>query len=121
MSKGRLRIERDGVASGPSLRSMLRVDARSYSSTGRFLPMTFQHTLIAAAVSGILAGAGVVGCGGAAKPAAEGTSSSTSAMAKHDCAGKNDCKGQGGCKGDGSKHDCKGKNDCKGQGGCKTT
>ena len=37
---------------------------------------------------------------------------------KHDCKGKNDCKGQGGCKsGD---NGCKGKNYCKGKGGCST-
>ncbi|HEY2589589.1 MAG TPA: hypothetical protein VGI81_27840 [Tepidisphaeraceae bacterium] len=37
---------------------------------------------------------------------------------KHDCKGKNDCKGQGGCKS--SDNGCKGKNSCKGKGGCST-
>ena len=37
---------------------------------------------------------------------------------KHDCKGKNACKGEGGCKtGD---NGCKGKNSCKGKGGCST-
>ena len=36
---------------------------------------------------------------------------------KHSCKGQNACKGQGGCKTD--KHACKGQNACKGQGGCK--
>lgn len=37
---------------------------------------------------------------------------------KHSCKGQNACKGQGGCKSS-DKHACKGQNACKGQGGCK--
>jgi hypothetical protein len=37
---------------------------------------------------------------------------------KHDCKGKNACKGEGGCKS--SDNGCKGKNSCKGKGGCNT-
>jgi hypothetical protein len=95
--------------------------------------MKISHSLIAAAVGGILFGA--AGCAGetppaqqpaaaasgsAAAPAAPGSAApqTAAAPAKHACKGQNDCKGQGGCKTD--KHGCKGQNDCKGQGGCKT-
>ena len=71
----------------------------------------------AAAMSGLLGGAGalVVGChhddNGSAGTSMDKTTSA------HDCKGQNACKGQGGCKtGD---QGCKGKNSCKGQGGCK--
>ena len=37
---------------------------------------------------------------------------------KHECKGMNSCKGKGGCKTD--KNECKGHNECKGQGGCAT-
>lgn len=85
--------------------------------------MYLAHTLMAAAVSGILAGA--AGCGGTAPQPAEpsagdmsGMSAPAAASAKHACKGQNECKGQGGCKTD--KNGCKGQNACKGQGGCKT-
>src|SRR5580698_10608829 len=89
--------------------------------------MKVSHSLIAAAIGGILVGA--TGCGGgdtppAASPsaapsasaAAPATADSAAAPAKHACKGQNACKGQGNCKTD--KHGCKGQNDCKGQGGC---
>ena len=78
--------------------------------------MKVAHTLLAAAVGGLLVGS--TGC--ASAPAAgPGATTPAGAMpaAKHDCKGKNECKGQGGCKTD--KHGCKGQNDCKGNGGCK--
>jgi hypothetical protein len=91
--------------------------------------MTWTNVLVAAAVTGLFAGA--TGCEekktSESKPNASTTASTTAVNAmptgaasggKHDCKGKNDCKGQGGCK-DSDKHDCKGKNACKGQGGCK--
>jgi hypothetical protein len=67
--------------------------------------MKLTHSLMAAAVGGILVGA--TGCGVATPPpaapaAAEGTPAAASApaaaAAKHACKGQNDCKGQGGCK-----------------------
>jgi hypothetical protein len=70
--------------------------------------------LIAAAVSGIVAGA---------EPKSQmraselGVSNAQMLGDKHNCKGQNACKGQGGCKTD--KHACKGQNACKGQGGCK--
>ena len=69
--------------------------------------------LMAAAVSGIVAGAESTG----ARRASEWGVSNAQAMDKHNCKGQNGCKGQGGCKTD--KHGCKGQNACKGQGGCK--
>jgi hypothetical protein len=84
--------------------------------------MNISHSLLAAAVGGILVGAtghaeaksssnaiDKAGIAASSTPMADG--------AKHSCKGKNACKGQGGCKTD--KHACKGQNDCKGQGGCK--
>lgn len=77
--------------------------------------------LMAAAISGIVAGAQSDGTNetsfrsdgmGVSQPLAEGDKKD-----KHACKGKNACKGQGGCKTD--KHACKGQNACKGQGGCK--
>jgi hypothetical protein len=96
--------------------------------------MKISHSLIAAAVGGILFGA--TGCGGETPPAqapaaassgsaadtaaapGSATPQSAAAPAKHACKGQNECKGQGSCKTD--KHGCKGQNDCKGQGGCKS-
>lgn len=103
--------------------------------------MNASHSLVAAAMTGILLGA--TGCGGSqpepttpapamsgarsdmAAPAGSGAPEPAgSAMstevggAKHACKGMNACKGQGGCKTE--KHACKGQNDCKGQGGCKS-
>jgi hypothetical protein len=71
----------------------------------------------AAAMSGLLAGAGaaLVGCH-SNSAGAQGSTSSMDMTAKHDCKGQNACKGQGGCMtGD---NGCKGKNSCKGKGGC---
>jgi len=79
----------------------------------------------AAAMTGLLAGAGTMlaGCkseaanSGAGMQATSG-SAADAVQAKHDCKGMNSCKGQGGCKtGD---NGCKGMNSCKGKGGCKT-
>src|SRR5580692_4842968 len=87
--------------------------------------MKVSHSLIAAAIGGILVGA--TGCGGGDTPPAASPSAATpsatpadsaAAAAKHACKGQNACKGQGNCKTD--KHACKGQNDCKGQGGCKS-
>ncbi len=73
--------------------------------------------LVAAATSGLLAGAS--GCAKTNPDAQTPGSSSMSAMGdKHGCKGQNDCKGHGGCKS--SNNGCRGKNDCKGHGGCKT-
>ena len=78
--------------------------------------------LMAAAISGIVAGAQSDGSSEAsfrsdgmsvAQPLADGDGKE----GKHSCKGKNACKGQGGCTTD--KHACKGQNACKGQGGCK--
>src|SRR5271165_3484186 len=95
--------------------------------------MKISHSLIAAAVGGILIGA--TGCGGGdtppaaapanaspaatdtAAPAAAGSAAPAAAPAKNSCKGQNACKGQGNCKTD--KHACKGQNGCKAQGGCK--
>jgi len=70
--------------------------------------------LIAAAVSGIVAGAEPKS---QARTSELGVSSAQMLGDKHNCKGQNACKGQGGCKTD--KHACKGQNACKGQGGCK--
>ena len=79
--------------------------------------------LMAAAISGIVAGAQSDGSNetsfrseamGVAQPLADDDGKKGG---KHSCKGKNGCKGQGGCKTD--KHACKGQNACKGQGGCK--
>ena len=101
--------------------------------------MNMTNSLLAAAVSGILAGAAA--CGGqtpepaapaAEAPAAPVADATTPAPAddripadndsgtasKHACKGLNDCKGRGGCKTD--LNTCRGKNECKGRGGCKT-
>jgi hypothetical protein len=86
--------------------------------------MSWTNVLVAAAVTGMLAG--VTGCEDKSKdtkPAATGAPvnampTAAGSGSKHDCKGKNACKGQGGCK-DSDKHACKGQNACKGQGGCK--
>jgi hypothetical protein len=89
--------------------------------------MQWTNTLLAAAATGIVAGA--TGCNkdaarsdsqpqASASAMATGGSSVASSPAKHACKGQNACKGQGGCK-DSEKHACKGENACKGQGGCK--
>lgn len=95
--------------------------------------MKSTNLLLAAAVSGVLAGAAWAG-----DPAPTGTATATPATpekhackglnsckanggcktATNSCAGMNSCKGQGGCAT--AKHACTGHNDCKGQGGCKT-
>jgi len=70
--------------------------------------------LIAAAISGIVAGAE----GQSQTRVNDGHDSNAQMLGdKHACKGQNACKGQGGCKSD--KHACKGQNACKGQGGCK--
>jgi hypothetical protein len=71
--------------------------------------------LVAAAVSGLFAGARAKD----AERSSEWGVTDAQAVDKHSCKGQNACKGQGGCKTD--KHACKGQNACKGQGGCKST
>jgi hypothetical protein len=76
--------------------------------------------LMAAAISGIVAGADDTARESAAFQAALVSSAQPlgdGKDGKHACKGQNACKGQGGCKTD--KHACKGQNACKGQGGCK--
>lgn len=81
--------------------------------------MKMNDSLLAAAISGIVLGAGA--CANA-PPAQTVSTSTTSAPVvdgtKHACKGQNNCKGQGGCKVEG-KNACKGQNTCKAQGGCK--
>ena len=72
-------------------------------------------TLAAAAMTGLIAGAGVSLVGGCSTQA--GQNAGDKAAAAHDCKGLNACKGQGGCKT--GNNGCKGQNSCKGQGGCK--
>jgi hypothetical protein len=84
--------------------------------------MNLSHSLIAAAVGGILVGVAGHASAKNSSSAIEKTDITASSTpmagdAKHACKGQNACKGQGGCKTD--KHACKGQNDCKGQGGCK--
>ncbi|HEX4338593.1 MAG TPA: hypothetical protein VH062_21960 [Polyangiaceae bacterium] len=82
-----------------------------------------RSALLAAAVSGLILGAGCKGS--SAEPSGESkaatpVAASSSGPHKGDkacCKGLNACKGKGGCAVPG-KHDCAGKNDCKGQGGC---
>lgn len=106
------------------------------------IEMNLTQTLMAAAVTGILAG--TTACGGEAtpppaapaapaEPAAGEAAPATSAAsddrapssteltdpAKHACKGQNSCKGRGGCKTE--LNTCKGQNACKSRGGCKTT
>lgn len=84
-------------------------------------------TLLAAAISGIVAGSAgmataradnldahrTAGEAGSKKPSKDAKKDT----GKHACKGQNGCQGQGGCKTE--KHACKGQNACKGQGGCK--
>jgi hypothetical protein len=100
--------------------------------------MTIHPGLLAAAVGGLLLGAGCASTPSHADPSTPGTSATTTAGgenhgckgpnacknqgasqgADHGCKGMNECKAQGGCHTD--NHGCKGQNDCKGQGGCKS-
>jgi hypothetical protein len=81
--------------------------------------MKISNLFLAAAVSGIMAGA--AGTAYAAdehagdKPAAD---AGKDAADKHGCKGMNSCKGKGGCMTEANA--CAGKNDCKGKGGCAT-
>src|SRR5271170_5135905 len=124
---------RTGIAT-----ALNRKSGRAVHVNSQEVIMKASHTLIAAAVGGILVGA--TACGGetppaaapmaapadsssaapmaSAAPAAPAATDMAAAPAKHACKGMNACKGQGGCKTD--KHGCKGQNDCKGQGGCKS-
>lgn len=80
--------------------------------------------LAAAALSGLIAGAGVPGCASAPKSGASVASTQPGAAVVHHptehhlCQGLNSCKGQGGCHT--GNNGCKGKNTCKGKGGCFT-
>jgi hypothetical protein len=91
-----------------------------------------KSTVAMAAMAGLVAGAGLIGCQHkntapetsgreTQQPAgvqATDNSSNAATAGKHDCKGMNDCKGKGGCKtGD---NGCAGKNSCKGKGGCST-
>lgn len=92
-----------------------------------------------AALSGLVAGATLGGCGStesagtnSEKPSSGGPGipvQSASIVEMHVCKGMNACKGQGadgknacagqgGCAAAAAKHECKGHNACKGQGGC---
>jgi len=94
--------------------------------------MKLSHAFIAAAVTGIFAGAAVPNNAYAADNGKTVTENDNGE--KHACKGLNSCKGKGGCgetkgknecKGKGecatAKHECKAHNDCKGQGGCGET
>ncbi len=76
--------------------------------------MKISNLLIAAAVTGILSGAGAT----FQRAAAADADTTADGAEKHACAGLNSCKGKGGCKT--AKHECKAHNECKGQGGCAT-
>jgi hypothetical protein len=80
--------------------------------------MKMSRFLVAAAVSGIIAGAGQTYF--QTLHAADGdTPAAAPADAdKHGCKGANSCAGKGGCKSDSNA--CKGQNSCKGKGGCAT-
>jgi hypothetical protein len=80
--------------------------------------MNIHPSLLAAAVGGILLGAGCASDSAAQKSEMPTASSAAVAAEPHACKGMNSCKGQGGCKSDANA--CKGMNACKGQGGCKT-
>jgi hypothetical protein len=91
-----------------------------------------------AALSGLVAGATMSGCGSSEtatnsnKPATDGSGTpvqTASIVEMHNCKGlnackgqgadgKNACAGQGGCAAAAARHGCKGHNACKGQGGC---
>ena len=75
-------------------------------------------TLLAAAISGIVAGASGLAHAEPRHQSANGEQlADGTGGEKHACKGQNACKGKGGCKTE--KHACKGQNACKGQGGCK--
>jgi hypothetical protein len=79
--------------------------------------MNMSQALLAAAVTGIMAGACQVYAednGAKADPAA----AAATAGDKHACKGLNACKGKGGCHT--ATNTCGGKNECKGKGGCAT-
>ncbi len=73
--------------------------------------MKISNAILAAAVTGILAGAGQTYFQNAFSAEAGETAG---ASEKHDCKGMNSCKGKGCCAGEA------GKNECKGKGGCGT-
>jgi hypothetical protein len=81
--------------------------------------MPIHPSLLAAAIGGMLVGAG---CASSAPAATNPETAPQTALASggenHGCKGQNGCKGQGGCKTE--NHGCKGQNECKGQGGCKS-
>ncbi len=82
------------------------------------MKITSKHTIAAAAIAGLLAGAATTVQARTALPGSGVKVSTLADKGAHSCKGQNACKGQGGCKGEGSS--CKGKNDCKGKGGCAT-
>jgi hypothetical protein len=75
--------------------------------------MKTTHTLAAAAVAGLLAGAATTVHAASNTASHAGVKVTTLADS---CKGQNACKGQGGCKT--SDNACKGQNSCKGKGGC---
>jgi len=75
-----------------------------------------KHSLLAAAISGILLGGSMSAVADEGTPSPE-KGKDKAGQDKHACKGQNACKGHGGCKTD--KHACKAQNACKGQGGCK--
>jgi hypothetical protein len=76
-----------------------------------------RKVLVAAALAGLLQGAGLYQTFADSTNAVPGTTApATDGPKVHGCAGQNSCKGLGGCQsGD---HGCKFKNSCKGKGGC---
>jgi hypothetical protein len=84
---------------------------------GNIMKPSIRHLALAAAVSGLFAGALLnTGCNSDSRSG--NATASDNASDKHACKGMNACKGKGGCKTD--KNACKGMNACKGKGGCKT-
>jgi hypothetical protein len=79
--------------------------------------MKTTHTLAAAAVAGLLAGAATTVHAASNLTSQAGMKVTTLAdKGENSCKGQNACKGKGGCKsGD---NGCKGQNSCKGKGGC---
>jgi hypothetical protein len=75
--------------------------------------------VLAAAMTGLLAGTTTRLMAGDDAPAKKESKKSTDKkVEKHACKGQNSCKGNGGCStGD---NGCKAKNSCKGKGGCAT-
>ncbi len=81
---------------------------------------TTKTLIVAAAVTGLLAGTAVQRSHADGTNAQPGKEEGSKRLPKeHDCSGQNDCKGLGGCKT--SAHACKGQNDCKSKGGCSIT